>query len=498
MFAPAAFIRVHLQTSGGWRTNVLIPAAYVVLTALVAGLVYHSADERDYSSIHNTFLGLVSGVQGLVLLFLMPGAVRKAVLRDFQSGMMESNRLTPLSGWSLAWGYLLGPGAQALLLFATGLAIGSWFAMQGGQIVGYPGVYVGQWWLAQLCLLPRAALIATLSLVTALASAGKTNLMMLLILVSVVGGWAVVPLVPGLALLSGTMSFAVVLSNFVPLPSGRLDPIIAAWAMVLQAAFALILFRAAVAKIRWPHKPAFDVWLGLLLVLVGAVTLVIGWAYYGDMRWLLAESPASSQWVGSLCALLLLAIVPVLAAADWRCAQDQLHAMTGRLPAVRGLACDLLPLAPTLLAAGTMLALQMLSPVRVADFAPLPGMAVAAAAILVSLWVDYVCAYIARLRGLRLLWPMVGVWGLFRVLPILLDGVVAFVQETLELPRPEHAICSTFSPIGTLIAVAREEPWLTGLVGQVVIAVLLTWGATWVRRVTLNRQIAALGATPAA
>jgi hypothetical protein len=210
-----ALTSANFQLSGGWRQNVVIVGLYAVMTAALATLAYRTAKPADYGDVSAVCLSLITAIQGVVVLLIAPGAVRKAVLRDFQTGMIESHRLTPLSGLSLVLGYLTGPTAQAFLVYATGLLLGGMFAGAYGQSLGFAGVALSAWYGGQLCLLMLGLLVTALSLLAALASAGKANLMVLLLLFGVFGGWFVLPFVPGLALLAGVMSGGWLIGLFV-------------------------------------------------------------------------------------------------------------------------------------------------------------------------------------------------------------------------------------------------------------------------------------------
>lgn len=51
---------------------------------------------------------ILLGIQSVLLLIAGAGWVRRAVQRDFSSNMIDSHRLTPMTGWTAVFGYIIG------------------------------------------------------------------------------------------------------------------------------------------------------------------------------------------------------------------------------------------------------------------------------------------------------------------------------------------------------------------------------------------------------
>ena len=119
----------------------------------------------------------------------MPAAVRKAVLRDFQSGMIESHRLSPMSGPKIVIGYMTGAPVQSGCLLLASLLLGTAFAAHVARDLS--AVVLTGWYVMQGCLLCLAFMVAALSLLVALGTAGKVDVLTVGVLLVIFGGWAI-------------------------------------------------------------------------------------------------------------------------------------------------------------------------------------------------------------------------------------------------------------------------------------------------------------------
>ncbi len=493
--ALAPLTKVNFALAGGWRQNALIAGAYVGAVAVLATMIFRAAAPDEHGAVASGFLGIIGFAQGLFALLIAPGAIRKAVLRDFQTGMIESHRLTPQGGLRLVVGYLTGPTAQALILFGVGGLMGSYFSAYVGGSFGYMGVFVGGWFFTQLAVLALALLIAALVLLTALATAGKANLIVLIVIATVFGGWAAVRVVPGLALLLGVMSAGMIfeLLQFIgaPVPANPLQsaPYVITWAMGFQIALALTLLAAACRKIRSPDRTVFTVPLALIMATVFGVTLIAGWHLSVRFDWGSAdEFGFSARWVGTVFAFVLVALFVVSAAAGERVAPDRAALLKHNRPPTAFRNADLMPLLLTVFTGA--IAVFTLPPAidaqvnaRLSENATNAQWFVAQSiilspvfvAILLSFWVDYVLLQVALARG----------WGVFRtvllgcialkLLPLFIEGVNAVIAAILTGDDPAfNGRIASASPVGTAILVTLGGPAWPGLMVQAVIAGIIT------------------------
>ena len=485
---------VNFRLAGGWRQNAIIAGVYLGLVLLISLLIYRFSDAQDYSNIHAGFAAILGGLQGAFILMVAPSAVRQAVLRDAQTGMIESHRLSPMSNLSLVIGYLTGPTAQGFLLFLIGLVVGSFFAGWYGQSLGFTGTMLSTWYLGQLCLITLAFMVISLVVLISVASSGKTNIMAFLIILGVFGGWLVTGLVPGLALLIGAMTVNLLAQLLTRGGSIQGDPFVTAWAMVLQVVFGMIFICAACRRIRAPERSMFSIPLSLGLLAVSGVTLVVGWQAYRGFSWFAGfGSSGAPQWIGSTVAFMVVALLALVAAACHRVAEDRAVVLTtgGPPPALR--LVDLLPL---LLAGGTLALEFYVSQYELLrrftwdwmTFCCAPALAIAA-----SFWLDYQWIYILAAGRARLFRSVVAIWLLLKVMPLAIGGLISFITEVSGRVGPSEAHFFAASPIGTLILISNNEnPWY-GLILQIALAILGTVLALRVRRgarVEPNRRLA--------
>ena len=473
----------HFRLGGGWRQNLLVVGAYTALVVLLTTLALRTSSDQDRPEVSAACLSIVAIVQAVFAILIAPGAVRRAVLRDFQTGMIESHRPTPLSGLNMVYGYLTGPTAQSFMLFTAGLIIGGYLAGIYGVSLGFPSLMLASWYASQLCLAALAFMVIAVALLTALATAGKTNLMVLIIIFGVFGGWFLIPFVPGLTLLMGVMSAGLVLEAIGQKSLVAGSEAVLGWAMLLQIAMAIVLIAASCRKARAPDKPVFSIPLSLALLAVTGLALVLGWRHYGEFSRVIDWDQSSiAQWVGSGVTFALTGLFALSAAAYRRHQLDRVRLLTSGRPPATFHGFDSMPI---LITAATALILACTLPPAVhrdLHTAPLAVAAPVLAAWLMSFWVDFTVISIALARGRGVFRLILLSWGMFKALPLLIEGVLAFVAEMLGDDHATEWTIAGLSPIGTLIQVSlRHNPWI-GVAAQAAIAIGVTLLGIQIRR----------------
>jgi hypothetical protein len=452
---------VQLRLGNNWRNLILVPTALAVLVLGFASASYYWTDRGSYGAVSATWLAITTAAQAAFLLLIAPSAIRRAVLTDFQSGMIESHRLSPMGNLKIVTGYLSGPPVQAVVLYAVSLVLGTYFAGHYAQSFGLPGtmgVAVGGWYFFQLCLLFAAFLVAALVLLTALATAGKTNVIGAIVLVGILGGWVAVRFVPGLALLSGALSGSALLET---IRSGQLsgDPAVILLALLVQLALATTLVRAACRLVRTPGRSLFSIPLSLVLLGIWTFASIAGIAHVPQNQWLFgqSENTARVQLICSTAAFLLVAQFALTAAVAERFHLDRAAALGAAVPSRRR---RQLALIPPLLALATVLTLLLMynwvEPGRRTELDGAFGNGLAIAAILAALffsyWFDYGVAYFAAATGQRVLLVLLGSVIAFKALPIAVDEAIRyFVRELAGQSWVGYGGLTGISPIGTLI-----------------------------------------------
>ena len=62
-------------------------------------------------------------------------------------------------------------------------------------------------------------------------------------------------------------------------------------------------------------------------------------------------------------------------------------------------------------------------------------------------------------------------WAVLKLLPLVLQTVIAYADETIEPGQPLKFWVAGFSPIGTLFDFQRQQPLVPGLLVQLALAV---------------------------
>lgn len=502
---------LNFRLAGAWRsllTGVCLLSAAVFV---FAGISYRMSAPGAAAGVSGTWLGIITLAQAGFLLLAAPAAVRRSVLRDFTTGMIESHRLSPMSGLKVVLGYLTGAPVLVYVLYALGLVFGSFFVGHYTLSVGVPQA-AGGWYFVQGCLLLLSFMICSLILLVALSTSGKTNVIGLLIIVLIFGGWTIVAVVPGLALLTGLMSvdllFAIV-NN--PRAGVTLtgSPLVLPLAALTQLAFGVLFVLASARKVRFPERAMFSIPLVLTLLATWAATLVLGVALLPQKSNLplgFEEVGAAAQVIGSAIAFMLIALLAVVAAAVELYHVDRAAAFDPT--ALRRAAA---PLLMPLLLAAAMAGLTLLLAMVHRDVGALPtGMlntlqnpawriALFCAALL-TFWTDLALVYVAVAQGTSIFRRLLIAALVLKVGPLLFDGgaIIAYEQVNRHW-TPSNLGFSGGSPVGTYVlsALPATNPW-PGIIVQGVIAGLATWWALSVRKRLFQGAAKATVARPAA
>lgn len=503
---------LHVRLMGAWRSQAIILLVLLGGIGALASATYRMADPADRAQVSTGWLTVVLIAQAAFALLIAPGAIRRAVQRDFDTGMMESHRLSPMSGFKIVLGYLTGPTAQAMLLFATNLLVGTYFAAQRALDYGAPLslATLGPTWLLQLGLLLLAFMLASLVLLTALVSAGKTNIIGLVVLMATVVGWWAWAFVPGVALVFGVLTVIEVLGVFAmqraPTP-GTVSSLTVLMAALAQVAFGITFVVAACRRVRAPERAMFTLPLAIVLLTIWGAALVLGVRYMPAVHpWIPRfDLLATAQIICSTVAFMLVALFAVVAAANDAFRSDRAAAFGER-------AVDALPRAARatpLLLAGMTLAAAVLMYGQLREGVRPPGLAIAFSepltllalglAPLLSFWIDYCLIYATIARGGKVFRSLI-VWSLgLKIMPLAIDMALTWVREAGEIERVPftEGVFSGLSPYGTLALCCLEggRPW-PGLIVQVGLAVGATYLALRARDHAVRPTRGVAAATP--
>lgn len=460
--------------------------AFVGVFALLviggSGMSYRMTSQNEVGQVSSIWLGIITGGQAVFLLLMMPAAVRRAVLRDFQTGMIESHRLSPLSGFTLISGYLMGAPIQVWLLYGASLFFGTIFSAHYGYTLGVTST-VPAWYFLQLCMLLLSFMITALTLLIALGTSGKANILGLLSVVCIFGGWMVVAVVPGLALVLGIMSADSLYHSITK--SQILNPSSILLAGGFQLMFGLIFFFAATRKVRVPERAMFSVFLGTILALLCGGALVAGFSQLDASSWIVREWDIMTevQIAASAAVLLLVAYIPLISAAVDASFQDRTLAFGQRIDTSQRRFLSFMPVVLALISLLCVIGMYESGAIGGRDEGyTSSGHSAHAfrllvfAAFLFSYWMDYQLLYAFAARGRKPLLIVVLSMLLLKIGPFLLDvPVFMMMEDSRSNMKFSDGFFTQISPIGTLSLLMAEggRPYF-GLSVQLGLAVLAT------------------------
>ena len=482
---------LHARINGRKRSMVLIPVIYAGVVILFATLSFRVADaKRDYPQLYSTWLMFMTAAQGLFLLIVAPSLIRRSVQRDFDSGMMESHRLSPMSNLRIVLGYLTGAPMQALLLCGVSALLGSYFATQLGMLPGMGGriglgVTMLGWGTALASMLVLSAAVCAAVLLVAIATGGKTNVG-LLILVGVFGGWFAVLFVPGLALLTGVFSGGTVF-NLLTKPTATGNPAVIFSAAALQFVYFLIFVAACCGKLRHPERALLSLRLGTILLVTWGLTLVAGMAVVGSFSGMFPplEDIGWAQVLASTAAFMLVALLPLIAAATDARAADTASAIN-RTRSGRATVLRLVPFLLALTTVGCMLLMRLFVVRWLAKLPPVElaaGLIASLVASALFFWTAFCFCYSLAALSIRMRVWVPLVVGAQLAGPLALESLARFVVHEMGNGHwPDAGYLAAMSPIGTFWTASYGSLVACGI-GLVVQAAGAAIATVWARRI---------------
>ena len=475
---PIPFWRVQYQLLGGHSRMALFCVIYLlVVTGGVFGFRRLFLDEPLVTVSRWMLNGLI-GIQAFVIVLGGCNAVHRAMLRDYESKMIESHRLTPMSNISVVLGYLFGSTVQILVLFIANLAVGAVLT----ALAGYP---ISAWINGNLLMLTGAVTLWTIVVLSGLQLRKPGSPVGVLIAVAAFGNVGIMAL-PAAGLL--LCAYPLVVGIQLVTGSAAIPPV-GVWIIgSLNVLMTVFWLSAAAAKYRRPDLPALNGFRGLILlafwVVLGTAGIVVSsTSGVAAMRFPNNTFVILIQWVATMILSLVVAF-PMIAGA----VECQMLIQRGALS--RDWSDRVSPTTWALIGAGLICG----------------GMSV----IGLTVWLDYVggaasfvwshCALACLLalltaRAMFMLTFALAkrpvIYGtillilLWAVLP-LIDLVRAQVSADAYNTRVAFSSLLGFSPGGTLAVVwiNRDVTILPGLVGQLAITLVLS-AVAW--RVTKRR-----------
>lgn len=263
--APLALWQVHFNLLGGWRRAGLIAIGYSLALVLGLYLFRRALPNLSTADFAAGFVHFLIVAQGLILVAGGSNAIYRAMLRDFDSRMLESHRLTPMANVAVICGYATGPTLQILFLALLNLLVGTVFSILAQKPLAV-------WWGGNALMFLGAAVFWSFTIFLGLRSAKPLNPTVLMILV---GGFGL----PVLAV-PAVGSFLGVYPIIAGLLIAREDAAVPFGAVVLMSVFSLLLIafwvHVSAAKYRRPDLPVLNGFRGLALLALWMLTAAVG------------------------------------------------------------------------------------------------------------------------------------------------------------------------------------------------------------------------------
>ena len=114
---PIAMWRLQYNLLGGNRR--MIGGAGVYALALIVGAYgcRRVFGDESLADVASTMIKVLAAIQIFIAVLVGCNAVHRASLRDFESKMIESHRLTPMTSVTVVLGYLFGTTLQIQAFF---------------------------------------------------------------------------------------------------------------------------------------------------------------------------------------------------------------------------------------------------------------------------------------------------------------------------------------------------------------------------------------------
>lgn len=310
---PWPFWRMQYQLLGGHRRVFILCGGYLLLLLVTSVTIRRLNGDEPLAVVVEWLIYGLGVVQSVFVFAGGCSAVHRATLRDHQTRMNESHRLTPVTSVGVALGYLFGPTALIMLLWLVGVLFGT--ILEFFKVPNIAG-----WLIGNVQLLAGAIMLWAMVVLLGTGLTKPVNPNAIL----VVAGSLAIPAsfgLPGVALFLG--AYSAYLGYW--LATGSLSVPTSAVTVSILGNFLITGFwiYVAAARFRRPDLPAFNGFRGLMLLMFW---LVVGFGTSGAFQHFTRtaftgfsdESALPLQWVATLIASLLVAAFPIAGAVQTR------------------------------------------------------------------------------------------------------------------------------------------------------------------------------------
>ena len=301
---PLAMWRVQYDLLGGHRR--LLTLVAITATVLGGGILgaYRLFPGGGFAGPGRLMLPFLAVINAIVTVLVGCNAVHRAMLRDFESKMLESHRLTPMSNLAVPFGYLFGSTIQVIALSLMLTVAGP----------------IDTWIYGSLFLLNGAVTLWAAVVFFGLRPDKPFNPVVVVILIGVL----MAPI--------GMVPLAGFLFNLYPVLLGLMlltgAPAVPGSALVIvgavSLAFTIFWISAAAVKYRRPDLPALNGGRGLALLLLalivgtGGISVFHGATAPSMPRLSFGPELERNQWIATMIGALLLSAVAINGAVKCR------------------------------------------------------------------------------------------------------------------------------------------------------------------------------------
>ncbi len=299
---PIALISVQYRLLGGhtriWGMCILYTIALIICFLVMCRIMIEES-ATTAADVAQVAAYIIVGVQPLFAILGGSNAVYRALLRDYETKMFESHRLTPMTNVSVVLGYTFGPTLQIMALLMVGTAF-------GGVMTVMAGASLSMWLFGNLLLISGAVTIWVLVVFSGMRLAKPVSPTPIMVGISILSSSLII--FPGGGLLCGV--YSVFLSCWIMSPNNTLSPAAVILVGAVNLIFALFWISAAAAKYRRPDLPAMNATRGLAFFVCWLIIATIGIMVYDQvtvtaMKNFREPELLLSQWVGTMIGSLL-------------------------------------------------------------------------------------------------------------------------------------------------------------------------------------------------
>lgn len=309
---PISMWRVQLQLLGGSRklSMIVVICAILLIFGTVAIRKLYASD--PLASVAGGILNFLTAIQLFIVLLGGCNAVYRSMLRDYDTKMIESHRLTPMSSVAVTLGYLFGSTMQVGALFVL-------FGAFGVLLTIIAGLPVLDWILGNLVLLCGAIAVWAALTFAGMRQEKPSNPAPVILVVAAL--CVPIAFVPGIALLFNV--YTILTAVLLMTSTGGTTTVVVTIPAILSLLFAVFWVFAAAVKYRRPDLPALNGVRGLVLLVLSMLIGTAGILAFEKVAragavGLIEPGMERTQWVATMIGGIVLASLVVCASVRSR------------------------------------------------------------------------------------------------------------------------------------------------------------------------------------